>query len=288
MHVARLPRILSHIAAAPPSRTLVSSIARSSIMPRVLPVPVHSDNFAYLLYDEATKVAAAIDPAQPAPVLQAARALGLSVSHVLTTHHHWDHADGNKEMAARLPSVCVVGSDSRIPALTTQVGHRDTVQVGPFTVTALATPCHTSGHLLYFIEATGDSAPLLFTGDTLFVGGCGRFFEGTAEQMHHNLNNIVASLPDNTQIYCGHEYTVKNLQFAHSVLPNNKDIQDKLQWAQQQRAAGKATIPSTVGAEKTFNPFMMVALPEMRQALKMEGASDVEVMARLRALKDKF
>jgi len=129
----------------------------------------------------------------------------------------------------------------------------------------------------------------LFTGDTLFISGCGRFFEGTAKQMYHALIEVVASMPPDTQVFCGHEYTVKNLQFALTVDPNNKAVKDKLEWAIKQRSQNFSTVPSTVGEELTYNPFMRVGQKEIAESLGLKSdASPIDVMAELRNRKDKF
>eukprot|EP01102_Stenamoeba_stenopodia_P012797 TRINITY_DN4071_c0_g1_i2.p2 TRINITY_DN4071_c0_g1~~TRINITY_DN4071_c0_g1_i2.p2 ORF type:complete len:212 (+),score=43.64 TRINITY_DN4071_c0_g1_i2:359-994(+) len=193
---------------------------------RVVPVPVLDDNYAYLIIDDKTKNAIAVDPAQPDKVLAAAEKEGVHIKAVATTHHHWDHAGGNTEMKKLLPQVEILGGDDRIDH-TRKVGHGDEYRLDDLHVRVFFTPCHTSGHVLYLVNnsSNGNSgAQALFTGDTLFIGGCGRFFEGTAEQMDYALNTVVAALPHDTLVYCGHEYTVKNLEFALSIEPDNQDI----------------------------------------------------------------
>ncbi|KDO26387.1 hypothetical protein SPRG_08190 [Saprolegnia parasitica CBS 223.65] len=191
-------------------------------MAQVVVIPVLSDNYAYLLVDEATKTAAAVDPVEPHKVLDAAKALNVHLTHVLTTHSHFDHDGGNEEMLQLLPHLTIVGGkNDRASAVTHEVDHNDVVRIGALEVRVLYTPCHTPGHVLYLCESN------LFTGDTLFIAGCGRFNGGTPAQMHHALNTVVAQLPLDTKVYCGHEYTTNNLAFAAAVEPANKAIAAK-------------------------------------------------------------
>eukprot|EP01121_Diplochlamys_sp_Union-15-3_P006651 TRINITY_DN17159_c0_g1_i1.p1 TRINITY_DN17159_c0_g1~~TRINITY_DN17159_c0_g1_i1.p1 ORF type:complete len:259 (-),score=51.84 TRINITY_DN17159_c0_g1_i1:6-782(-) len=257
---------------------------------KVVQVPVLSDNYSYLVIDEKSKKAAAVDPAEADKVIQAAEKLGVRITTVLTTHHHWDHSGGNEDIVSKLKDLSVLGGDDRIPKLTKKVKHGDEITLESLKIKVFFTPCHTSGHVLYFIEADGgDQHPALFSGDTLFIGGCGRFFEGTAKQMHYALLDVVANLPKQTEVYCGHEYTVKNLQFAMTVEPDNPDLKAKLEWAKKQREKGESTVPSTVEEELRFNPFMRVNQPSIKKNLGLpEDADAIQVMASLRAAKDKF
>jgi len=256
---------------------------------RVVPVPVLSDNYAYLLIDKRDNIAAVVDPAEPNKLLATAEHEGVPVRAIYTTHHHWDHAGGNEELLKKLPhGIPVYGGDDRIPGLTNKVKHGDKLQLGGTDVEVLFTPCHTSGHVLFL--AGNDASPkALFSGDTLFIGGCGRFFEGTAEQMYEALVKKVSKLPHDTQLYCGHEYTVKNLQFASSVDKDNEHLKAKLKWAEERRAQGLPTIPSTIGEELQCNPFMRVEKDELKRALDLPTNSDpVQVMAKLRQMKDQW
>ncbi|KAG1676015.1 Hydroxyacylglutathione hydrolase, mitochondrial [Nymphon striatum] len=221
-------------------------------------LPALKDNYMYLLIDTNTNEAAVIDPVEPQKVFSAVEEEKVNLTSVLTTHHHWDHSGGNTELAKLFKNkLQFYGGDSRIPETSHQLKDKDTFKIGSLNVECFATPCHTTGHLCYYVNAENKPSAV-FTGDTLFVGGCGRFFEGTADQMNYALNEVLANLPDETKVYCGHEYTVNNLKYALHVEPENQVIKDKLSWAKAQRDNKETTIPSTIGEEKTYNPFMRV------------------------------
>lgn len=194
--------------------------------------------------------------------------------------HHMDHCGGNDD-AVKLFSVPVYGGDDRIQALTNKVGKEDTISLGELTLRVLCTPCHTSGHVCYYVDQ-GQGQRAVFTGDTLFQGGCGRFFEGTAPQMETALNEVLGALPHDTQVFCGHEYTVANLQYGHHADPDNKELAARLQWAKEQREKGLPTIPSTIGEEKQINVFMRTKL------LPKYGSNPVDVMGALREEKNNW
>jgi hydroxyacylglutathione hydrolase len=258
---------------------------------RVVQVPVLQDNYAYLVIDEETRDAVLIDPAQETERLtDAIRAQRAALRAVLCTHHHWDHAGGVDALLSALGgSVPVVASHqdathidafSRPGVPSLRVAGDDQPHFGSLSARVLLLPCHTRGHVAYLF---GDD---LFCGDTLFVGGCGRFFEGDASDMHRALNHTLGALPASTRVHCGHEYTVSNLAFAQTIEPENRALQQKLAWAKEQRAAGLSTVPSTLGEERAYNPFLRVSEPSVQQAV---GASDaVDAMAKLRERKNQF
>ncbi|XP_058290162.1 hydroxyacylglutathione hydrolase, mitochondrial isoform X2 [Hylobates moloch] len=203
-------------------------------------LPALTDNYMYLVIDDETKEAAIVDPVQPQKVVDAARKHGVKLTTVLTTHHHWDHAGGNEKLVKLESGLKVYGGDDRIGALTHKITHLSTLQVGSLNVKCLATPCHTSGHICYFVSKPGGSQPpAVFTGDTLFVAGCGKFYEGTADEMCKALLEVLGRLPPETRVYCGHEYTINNLKFARHVEPGNAAIQEKLAWA---KVSGAVTV----------------------------------------------
>uniref|UniRef100_A0A7S1G503 hydroxyacylglutathione hydrolase n=1 Tax=Bicosoecida sp. CB-2014 TaxID=1486930 RepID=A0A7S1G503_9STRA len=254
----------------------------------VQPVPMLDDNYGYLIIDEESKVAAAVDAVEPAKVEAAAAAAGVSVELVLTTHNHWDHAGGNEEYASLKAGLTIVGGVGDGAAGTTrEVSHDDTLTIGAISIRVLATPCHTPGHVCYLAEDPRDDSPgAVFTGDTLFSSGCGKFNAGTPAQMHHALNVVLAKLPGETEVYNGHEYTVSNLRFARSVEPENAAMREKEEWAVTQIAAGKTTLPSTIANELATNPFMRLG---EEAVLAYTGKTDpVDVIMELRTRKNNF
>ncbi|KAF5736486.1 Hydroxyacylglutathione hydrolase cytoplasmic family protein [Tripterygium wilfordii] len=255
---------------------------------KIFHVPCLEDNYAYLIIDESTKEAAVVDPVEPEKILQAATDHGVQLKFVLTTHHHWDHAGGNDKMKELVPGIKVYGgSIDNVKGCTDKVESGDRISLGAdVNILCLHTPCHTKGHISYYVTSKDGEDPVVFTGDTLFIAGCGKFFEGTAEQMYQLLCITLGSLPKPTQVYCGHEYTVKNLQFALTVEPDNAKIRDKLSWALKQRQAGLPTIPSTIEEEMETNPFMRVDLPELQEKVGCE--SPVDALRKIRQLKDNW
>jgi len=253
-------------------------------------VPQLSDNFAYLVVDDASKECAVVDCAEAGKVIAAAEQHFVNLVAVLTTHWHGDHSGGNQDIVAKLPGLKVYGASAeggRIPALTNPVEDGDTFRIGALEARVLGIPAHTSGHVAYYFPALG----AVFTGDTMFIAGCGRVFEGKAETMVSSLKKL-AQLPESTQVYCGHEYTEKNLRFALTLEPNNPALRAKHQWAVKARAEGKWTVPSTIGDEKKFNPFLRTDSAELRASLKKIdprlGDDPVAIFARTRELKDRF
>lgn len=255
---------------------------------KIFHIPCLEDNYSYLIVDESTKEAAAVDPVEPEKVLQVSNSLGLNLKFVLTTHHHWDHAGGNEKIKELVPEIKVYGgSIDNVKGCTNAVENGDKVHLGAdISILALHTPCHTKGHISYYVTGRENEVPAVFTGDTLFIAGCGKFFEGTAEQMYQSLSVTLSSLPKPTLVYCGHEYTVKNLQFALTVEPDNLRIRQKLTWAQNQRQAGQPTIPSTIEEELETNPFMRADLPAIQA--KVGRSSPVEALGELRKWKDNW
>lgn len=252
-------------------------------------VPILDDNFSYLVHDKSTSTAALVDPATPVPLVTLAAKLGANITTSLTTHKHWDHAGGNKQLAQLIPNVDIVGSvyeQAEAVSVPLPSGAHHTIRGSQISVSTLHTPCHTAGHLCFTLSVSDRQA--VFTGDTLFVAGCGKFFEGNATDMHNSLNATLAQLPDDTLVFCGHEYTITNLKFAASVEPENKYVSEKLEWAKQQVENGEPTVPTSIADEKKTNPFMRNHLPEMKEALGMQGADDVAVMKELRERKNNF
>lgn len=265
---------------------------------RVIPIPIFTDNYSYLLIDKDSAKAAVIDPAEPAAIIDAINENNknpnntiINLEQILTTHHHWDHAKGNEQIKAAFPHVSVYGGDIRIPGLTNRVTHGTVFQLGNILIKVLFTPCHTSGHVVYYCSSLSvpHAAPILFSGDTLFLGGCGKFFEGTAKEMFDSLCKVISSLDPNTEIYCGHEYSEKNLAFAKKVDPNNTWLDAKYNWVtkkRKQQPLPECTIPSILSEELEYNPFLRVTNPEIIKNLSCDTTDPISVMSALRKLKD--
>jgi len=257
---------------------------------KILPIPVLMDNYAYLVVDEATNEAGVVDPSEAKPVAAAVKREGVKLTTIINTHHHWDHVGGNEELVKEFPGLKVYGhkrDKDRTPCITNLVDEGDNLKIGGLEGRFLFIPCHTSGHVaLHFPKEKA-----VFTGDTLFIAGCGRLFEGTATDMHNNMVKLM-SLPNDTRVYCGHEYTEKNLKFALTLEPNNTQVQAKLQWAQEMRAKKLPTVPSTVAEEKEINPFVRVTNSELQANIKKQFPTltldPVSVLEKTRFLKDNF
>ncbi len=246
-------------------------------------IPTFGDNYTYLLVCDETNEAAIVDAPEAEPVKKAVAASGATVTKILSTHHHPDHAMANPELAEHFGGVPVIGHVSdreRLAGMTEGVDEGDTVTVGNQTARVLFIPSHTMGHVAYVF----DEAKAAFTGDMLFAGGCGRLFEGNAQMMYDALCVKLFELPDDVRVFCGHEYTQSNLEFAVTIEPDNADIAAKLERVKKTRANAAAdwhdatpdemTIPSTIGEEKATNVFMR--------------ADSAEELGRIRTAKDNF
>ena len=251
--------------------------------PRVVPVPCLRDNYAYLVHAPGSRRALVVDPSEADPVLAALERESLTLAGVLCTHHHFDHVGGNEALTKAVPGIDVVASahdEARVPCTTKTMSDGDVITLCELEVRALAVPGHTLGALAYVI---GDA---VFTGDTLFVAGCGRLFEGTPAMMHDSLSHKLGGLPAATRVYCGHEYTLSNARFALAVEPGNEALQALAERARVAREAGEPTVPSTIGDELAHNPFMRVAVRHV--AARYESADPVRVLGAMRAEKDDF
>ncbi|HIF95062.1 MAG: hydroxyacylglutathione hydrolase [Myxococcales bacterium] len=245
-------------------------------------IPTFGDNYTYLVICDETKQAAIIDAPEDEPVIRRVEATGAEVKLILSTHHHFDHSKANPELARRYgaPVYGHVSDSERLPGMTHGIDEGDKIQVGNQSARVLFIPSHTSGHVAYVF----DEAKAVFTGDMLFAAGCGRLFEGTAQMMYDALCIKLAALPDDTLVYCGHEYTEGNLRFALTVEPDNAEIKKRHAAVRDIRAKAAAdwhdatpaemTIPSTIRTEKATNPFM-----------RAESAAE---LGRIRTLKDSF
>jgi hydroxyacylglutathione hydrolase len=242
------------------------------------------DNYGVLLRDAATGAVAAIDAPNADEVAAALAAKGWKLTHILTTHRHGDHTDGN--LALKAATGCTIigprGEADLVPGIDKQVGHGDSFQFGGFEVRVLETAGHTKGHISFWMP----SAEVAFVGDTLFAMGCGRVFEGAPELMWESLSRL-AALPAQTKVYCGHEYTLANARFALTIEPENAKLQARVKHVEAQRAKGEMTLPTTIGLELETNPFLRAASPDIRKRLGLETAPDWKVFAEVRERKNK-
>jgi hydroxyacylglutathione hydrolase len=246
-------------------------------------IPCLSDNYAYLIRDEPQGLCAVVDPSEPGPVKAALERRGWKLTHILNTHHHFDHTGGNLPLKETFGAEIVgPGKDrERIPGIDVGVDEATNWSFGTHAVTVLEIPAHTRAHIAFVFD---DCA---FTGDTLFAMGCGRLFEGTPSMMWASLSKLMG-LADRTRIYCGHEYTLNNGRFALTLEPQNKALRHRMEGVEQLRRDGKATIPTTIGLEKETNPFLRPSSAELRRTLGLESADDVAVFAETRRRKDNF
>jgi hydroxyacylglutathione hydrolase len=254
-------------------------------MIEIIQIPALADNYIYLVHEPSSSATAAVDPAVAEPVMKAVDEKGWKLTHVLNTHHHYDHVGGNLELK-RQTGCAIVGlgrDQQRIPGITVVVGEGDIVSLGHAQAQVLDLPGHTAGHIGYWFAE--DNA--LFCGDTLFGMGCGRLFEGLPQQMWASLEKIRA-LPPATRIYCAHEYTQANGRFALTLEPDNLALVARMARVNDLRGQGLPTIPSILAEELATNPFLRTDNPAIRSALGLEDAEDWQVFARIRQLKDEF
>ncbi|KAJ6618341.1 hydroxyacylglutathione hydrolase [Mycena sp. CBHHK59/15] len=255
---------------------------------KVVPVPVRDDNYAYLLIDDATKSAAAVDPYDVDKVTAAADSLGVQIVAGITTHHHFDHSGGNKVFASTYPDAVIYAGSAQAPAATKLVKDKDEFTVGAnIRIKCLATPCHTQDSISYHVTDASDTERPggVFTGDTLFIAGCGRFFEGSGAEMHRALSYL-GTLPDETFVYGGHEYTAGNLAFGKSVDPENPAMARLGEIVKNNKITTGLT---TIGDEKAWNVFMRLGDAAVRGATHATADTpDSAVIDSLREQKNKF
>lgn len=242
-------------------------------------IRILEDNYTYVLsWDH---MAFVVDPGECKSVLSLLSEEELKLENILITHYHEDHTGGVDSLLKKTEARVIGPDDPRVPGLEQTVADKEELIFGPFSIEVLSTPGHTKPHIVYFFR----DLHLLFSGDLLFGGGCGRLFEGTPAEMWHSLEKVMA-LPNDTLIYCGHEYTVNNLEFALSLEPQNEAVKKRLEEAKKCIAEGKPTIPSTLALEKETNPFLRVKDPAIQKALGTTETDPVAVFAQIRALKD--
>jgi hydroxyacylglutathione hydrolase len=248
-------------------------------------LPVLSDNYVFLLREPAAGAVAAVDPSVAVPVIETLGTLGWRLTHILNTHHHWDHTGGNLELKERFGCTVVgpAADAARIPGIDVALGEGEVYAFGQEPAHIFDIPGHTRGHIaFYFPESRA-----LFCGDTLFSLGCGRLFEGTPAQMWDSLGKL-RRLPADTRVYCGHEYTATNARFALALDPDNAALKARAREVAALRAKNLPTVPSLMETEIAANPFLRADDPALARALEMEAADPVAVFAEVRRRKDRF
>ncbi|MDD1784130.1 hydroxyacylglutathione hydrolase [Enterovibrio sp. ZSDZ35] len=246
-------------------------------------IPAFNDNYIWLLKNDDNHCVV-VDPGDANPVIETLSQLGLTLDAILITHHHNDHIGGVNQLLSHFPSLTVYGPNTaRFPFVTRPVADNDHFTLYGEDFTVFQVPGHTLDHVAYYAKG------MLFCGDTLFSGGCGRLFEGTPELMHRSLTALSA-LPDDTKVYCAHEYTQTNINFAQAIEPNNEALATYAYDVKALREAGQSTIPSTIALEKAINPFLRSHIDAVKMAVtnRAQGVSDVETFAALRRWKDEF
>ncbi|HEY8126140.1 MAG TPA: hydroxyacylglutathione hydrolase [Methylocystis sp.] len=245
-----------------------------------------NDNFGLLLHEPEFGATASIDAPDGEAIAQEAERRGWPLTHLLLTHHHADHVQGTQTLKARFPHMKVIGAAKdahRLPPLDRAVSEGDIVDVGEARARVIETPGHTLGHIAYYFA----DDEIVFVGDTLFSLGCGRVFEGTMDMMHLTLETL-ASLPGETQVYCGHEYTQANAKFALTVDPDNPVLRERAQTVAELRKDEKFTLPTTIALENATNPFLRVEDPSVMAAMGMQNADPFAVFAAMRERKNVF
>jgi hydroxyacylglutathione hydrolase len=248
-------------------------------------IPCLDDNYGFLVHDTHTGATASIDTPEVEPINAALAEAGWTLTHILNTHHHFDHAGGNEALKAQWGCEIIGAANdaARIPGIDRQVADGEEFLLGAATVRVLEVPGHTTGHIAYHFAEPG----IAFVGDTLFALGCGRMFEGTAEQMWGSLEKLMA-LPDETKVYCAHEYTQANAAFAISVEPENEALQQRVEEIAKLRAQGFPTVPTSIGLERQTNPFVRPHSVNLQQTIDRVGADPVAIFAETRKRKDHF
>jgi hydroxyacylglutathione hydrolase len=250
-------------------------------------IPAFQDNYFWLFRAQGSRNAWIVDPGDAAPVEEALAARDLALAGILVTHHHSDHTGGVSQLSAGRGIPVIGPASARIEQVTRAVHESDRVDAAGVTFEVLEVPGHTLDHIAFHCP----EERVLFCGDTLFAGGCGRLFEGTALQMHRSLSKLSA-LPGSTRVYCAHEYTLANLTFAAAIEPDNSALAERLERVRAQRARREATVPSTIGVEQDTNPFLRVNADAVHRAAETHAgaslSSPAEVFAEVRRWKDGF
>lgn len=256
----------------------------------IIPIRAFTDNYIWMFRKQGGDRAVVVDPGDATPVLEQLNGDGTTLAAILITHHHPDHVGGVAELL-RYFSVPVFGpANSPAKCIENRLCEGDKLEILDLKFSVLEVPGHTLDHIAYVAYPEND-APILFCGDTLFAAGCGRLFEGTAPQMHHSLLKL-AALPDSTRVFCTHEYTLANLKFAKAVEPGNTQLAKRIDAEKSRRERDEPTLPSSIGLEKSTNPFLRADIPEVITSAQKRSGDEhpgtVDVFATLRAWKDNF
>lgn len=256
----------------------------------IAPIPAFDDNYIWLIFDQASRQAFVVDPGDATPVLETLQKLELNLSGVLITHHHFDHVGGLAALRAKFDPLVFGPRNPAIDGISEALGAGDSIEVLGHNFEVLEVPGHTLDHIAYWC-ADAPLGPLLFCGDTLFAGGCGRVFEGTPPMMYHSLQKL-AALPPATRVYCAHEYTLANLGFALAVEPDNNALQQRLEKDRQCLSQGQPTVPSTLADEFSSNPFLRCSTETVRLSAQAHTEtplhSPAEIFSVIRRWKDSF
>lgn len=259
----------------------------SETMDSVIAIPALGDNFIYLYRYNRSKMFV-VDPSDASLVLSTLKGHAPDLTTILVTHHHWDHTAGTIELKEKTGCKVIGPDKQRIPGIDCVVEDGQILAIDNLRIQVIATPGHTLTAVCYYMQPSNDNKDgILWTGDTLFIGGCGRLLECNAQSMWDSLLKL-ASLPDDTLVYCGHDYTLENYEFALCIEPTNQAVKHCLSEVKQAQSKGRQTAPSTIARERITNPFLRADTSELKTALNMSQAKAVEVFAELRRRKDIF
>ena len=255
------------------------------------PIPAFTDNYIWAVSETDSRQVCVVDPGDAQPVIEYLESNALQLSAILITHHHPDHTGGIQELTSRYSCRVVGPSSSGIKGISEFVSEDDSVTLFGQSFSVIEVPGHTLDHIAYYCEDDDQVDPILFCGDTLFAAGCGRLFEGTPEMMHESLGKL-STLPANTRVYCTHEYTMANLQFAIAADAENGALTERIELEKAKRAAKQPTLPSSIELELATNPFLRCKEPNLQESTRAKSgrisSNEVEVFAALRAWKDSF
>ncbi len=248
-------------------------------------VPALNDNYIYIIHNKTKFLTSVLDPGDPDPVIKKLKEKNWQLNQIINTHHHFDHTDGNDKLIEMYNAelVAPVYDNQRINGVHLNVSDKDVIEIAGTSSNVIFTPGHTSGHICFYLN----DEKILFSGDTLFNLGCGRVFEGSMEQMQDSLKKII-NLPDETEVYCGHEYTLSNAKFCLSLQPNNIEIKKKYDEIVKKRNNNQFTVPFKLGEQKLLNPFLQFDNKDFIKTMNLNEKTETEIFEYLRNKKDNF